>query len=83
MCRLDVGGGSDDSKTKGNQTIAGQIATFMEGLHLSYSEVWEVIPYRQLLLMSTDKLSIDYSEKEEVEVISGREMLKRQRNGKT
>lgn len=34
----------------------GQIATFMENLHLSYKEVFEIIPYRNLVLMQKDKL---------------------------
>ena len=35
----------------GNDTLFGQIATFMENLHLSYHEVMEVIPYQNLLMM--------------------------------
>lgn len=34
----------------------GQIASFMENLHLSYKEVFEVIPYRNLNLMQQNKL---------------------------
>lgn len=34
----------------------GQVATFMEHLHLSYHEVMDVIPYRDLLIMQRDKL---------------------------
>lgn len=34
----------------------GQIATFMENLHLSYKEAFEVIPYRNLNLMQQNKL---------------------------
>ena len=34
----------------------GQIATYMENLHLTYSEVLEVIPYRNILAMQQDKL---------------------------
>lgn len=33
----------------------GQIATFMETLHLSYREVVHEIPYRNLVIMSKDK----------------------------
>lgn len=40
----------------------GQIASFMDNLHLSYSEVWSGIPYRNLLLMSKDKLRVAYGE---------------------
>lgn len=38
----------------------GQIATFMESLHLSYKEVFEEIPYRNLIVMSKDKLHVVY-----------------------
>lgn len=34
----------------------GQIATFIDALHLSYDEVVYKIPYRNLLLMQRDKL---------------------------
>lgn len=36
--------------------MLGQIASFMENLHLSYKEVFEVIPYRNLIIMQKDKL---------------------------
>lgn len=36
----------------------GQIATFMDSLHLSWHEVVEELPYRTLLVMSRDKLRI-------------------------
>lgn len=36
--------------------MLGQIASFMENLHLSYKEVFEVIPYRNLIVMQKDKL---------------------------
>lgn len=35
--------------------MLGQIASFMESLHLSYHEVLHEIPYRNLILMSKDK----------------------------
>lgn len=40
----------------GNDTLLGQIASFMENLHLTYTEVLEVIPYRNLVIMQKDKL---------------------------
>lgn len=56
----------------------GQIATFMDSLHLSYKEVFEEIPYRNLTIMSKDKLRPVYGTK--VEKSTGREvMLRRQR----
>lgn len=33
----------------------GQIATFMESLHLTYHEVVHEIPYRNLVIMNKDK----------------------------
>ena len=33
----------------------GQIASFMENLHLTYKEVLEEIPYRNLVIMQKDK----------------------------
>ena len=36
--------------------MLGQIASFMENLHLTYREVLEEIPYRNLVIMQKDKL---------------------------
>lgn len=85
LCRLDVGGGDNDSDYRGNQTIVGQLTTFMEGLHLTYNEVFREIPYRQLQLMSVDKLRPADQERgengEEIKrkVVSGKEMLKKRK----
>lgn len=49
----------------GNDTMLGQIATFMETLHLTYNEVVNEIPYRTLLIMSKDKLHVVYGEVEQ------------------
>jgi len=46
----------------GNETLLGQIATFMENLHLSYAEVVDVFPYRYMLLMAKDKQHVAYGE---------------------
>lgn len=40
----------------------GQVATFMENLHLSYDEVMYRIPYRNLVIMQKDKLHVCYGE---------------------
>ena len=40
----------------GNETMIGQIATFMETLKLTYNEIVYRIPYRNLLLMQKDIL---------------------------
>ena len=42
--------------------MLGQIATFMESLHLTYHEVLDEIPYRNLLLMAKDKMHVAYGE---------------------
>ena len=38
--------------------MLGQIATFMESLHLTYDEVLNKIPYRTMLIMSRDKMRV-------------------------
>lgn len=65
----------NNSKTKivGNDTVFGQIATYMENLHLSYSEVLEVIPYRNILAMQQDKLREATGEL--VQKVSSRELF--------
>ena len=47
-----------DSKTEviGNDCLLGQIATFQESLHLTYDEVVDKIPYRNLIIMQKDKM---------------------------
>lgn len=40
----------------GNETMMGQIATFMETLKLTYNEIVYRFPYRNLLLMQKDIL---------------------------
>ena len=42
--------------------MLGQIATFMDSLHLTYDEVLNKIPYRNLLIMAKDKLHVVYGE---------------------
>ncbi len=59
----------------GNECMLGQIATFMEGLALTYEEVVYKIPYRNLLLMQKDKLHICTGTK--IEKISGASMAAR------
>lgn len=46
----------------GNETLLGQVATFMESLNLSYAEVVDVFPYRYLLLMARDKQHVAYGD---------------------
>lgn len=40
----------------GNETMLGQIASFMESLKLSYERVVYEIPYRNLIMMQKDIL---------------------------
>jgi len=49
----------------------------MENLHLTYKEVFEEIPYQNLILMQKDKLHVCYGEK--IEEVSGKEMLAKKR----
>ena len=55
---------STDSKATvvGNNCLLGQIATFMENLHLSYDEVVYKIPYRNMVIIQKDKLHTVYGE---------------------
>ncbi|MCD8265573.1 MAG: hypothetical protein LUC33_00315 [Prevotellaceae bacterium] len=39
------------------------MATFMETLHLTYGEVMDGIPYRNLVIMQKDKLHVCYGDK--------------------
>jgi len=69
-----------DSKTEviGNNCLLGQIASFMENLHLSYDEVVNQIPYRNLVIMQKDKLHTAYGEV--MEEMSEEEFFKRKGN---
>ncbi len=78
------GTGANDNKTKvvGGNTIAGQIASFMDFLQLSFREVYEELPYLLLLLMSADKPQPVYGEKEDEAVVkkmSGKELMRQKR----
>lgn len=57
--------------------MLGQIASFMEGLALSYDEVVYKIPYRNLLIMQRDKVHVCTGTK--VEKVSGASMAERRR----
>lgn len=67
------------SKTEvaGNATLLGQVASFMENLHLSYSEVMDVIPYRNLVIMQKDKLHAVYGDK--IEEVDARSLASRKK----
>ena len=62
--------GKSDSKAEviGNDCLLGQIATFQESLHLSYHEVLDEIPYRNLIIMQKDKLRTLYNSEKMVEM---------------
>nr|DAI70930.1 MAG TPA: hypothetical protein [Caudoviricetes sp.] len=49
----------------------------VDTLHLSYTEVFEVIPYRNLLMMQRDKLHTVSGQK--VKKISGKELANRRK----
>jgi len=49
----------------------------MESLHLTYNEVVNEIPYRNLVIMQKDKLHVCYGTK--VNKVSGKEMAARRR----
>lgn len=59
-----------DSKAEviGNDCLLGQIATFQESLHLSYQEVLDGIPYRNLIIMQKDKLRALHNSEKMVEM---------------
>jgi len=52
----------------------------MESLHLTYNEVVNEIPYRNLVIMQKDKLHVCYGTK--VNKVSGKEMAARRRKNK-
>lgn len=58
--------------------MLGQVASFMENLHLSYKEVHEIIPYRNLIIMQKDKQHEVNGEV--MEFVSGKELAGRRRN---
>lgn len=58
--------------------MLGQIASFMESLHLSYNEVVYKIPYRNMVIMQKDKLHTVYGEV--MEEVSEEEFFKRKGN---
>lgn len=60
--------------------MLGQIASFMENLHLSYCEVLHEIPYRNLVIMQKDKIHSCYGKK--VQRTKGRDMAQRRRKNK-
>lgn len=65
----------------GNNCLLGQIATFRESLGFSYDEIVRRIPYQSLVVMQMDKLQVRSGDVPEVQVMTGREMLGRKRNG--
>ena len=61
----------------GNDCLLGQIASFMESLCLTYDEVVHKIPYRNLLIMSRDKIRVCTGVK--VNKTTGKDMAARRR----
>ena len=60
--------------------LLGQIASFMENLNLTYNEVVEKIPYRNLVIMQRDKQHVASGEK--VKRISGKDLAARRKDKK-
>lgn len=80
MCRLSKERSKDGSgKTVGNETIIGQISSFMDALHLTKEEVMST-PYSVLLMMQKDKLH--EASGDIVKEVSGKEMLKKRNEQK-
>lgn len=61
----------------GNDCLLGQIATFIEDLHLSYDEVVNKIPYRNLLIMKKDKMRLATGDV--VKKIKGKDFAKKRK----
>lgn len=81
-CHLDKSTGKDTAKILGNNNLVGQVATFVEQLHVSYKEATSELSFPLLLLMSVDKMRIDHGNGEaepEVKTISGKELMKMKR----
>lgn len=72
--------GESEAEVVVNDTLLGQIASFMENLHLLYREVAYEIPYRNLVLvlMQRDKLHTVTGTK----VIKGKDMASHRRRNK-
>jgi len=79
LCRLSSERSKDGGKSEviGNETLLGQIASFIENLHLSYKEVFEEIPYQNLILMQKDKLHGTTGDV--IQEISGKDMLSKKK----
>lgn len=58
--------------------MAGQVATFIDSLHMSKSEVMRT-EYVLLTIMVADKMRIEHEPEVEVKKVSGREMLERKK----
>ena len=78
MCQLggEAGGPNGESKTRivGNNTLIGQVGTFMENLHMSYDEVL-YLPYSLLLAILADKLRVTSENENITQELSGKDML--------
>lgn len=80
MCQLDeerVDAGSK-TETVGNHNVLRANSHLIDTLRLSYTEVFEVIPYRNLLMMQRDKLHTVYGG-QKVKKISGKELANRRK----
>lgn len=76
-CQLDKTVREKASIILGNNNMMGQVASFIENLHLSYNEVLNEIPYPVLLMMSSDKLRTLSPDEKIIRRMSGQEFMKR------
>lgn len=81
MCLFSEERHDADSKTEtiGNDTLEGQIASFMDSLNMSYKEVMS-LPYARLIVMQKDKLRPLTGKR--VVKMSGRDMMKMRNKNK-
>lgn len=81
-CRLDKTVKEKVTIILGNNNMMGQVASFMENLHLSYYEVLNEIPYPVLLMMSSDKMRSLSPDEKIVRKISGQDFMERRMKNK-
>lgn len=72
----------DKPESVGGNSILGTISTLIENLHLSYKEVFEIIPYPVMLMMNADKVRVLGINEKKVTKISGKELAQRRKEGK-
>mgnify|MGYP001206454047 CR=1 FL=1 len=64
------------AQTVGANSIFGALGVLIDGLHLSYKEAFEMIPYPCLLMMNSDKLRVLGPGEEAMVEVTGKEFAK-------